>query len=139
MIFGSWIFSFTFERLNLNRNKVDLEFAIQRIWLLAPLGARVLGFSLALLSPLSENRPLKNVGKLKFLFDSVFSVFLAKISQLSAKIFRYLDRGFLELIGPFGLSQILLALARRLRKLPRRIFVVRGVTVILLLSFLSFG
>ena len=104
---------------------------------MAPLGARVLGFSLALLSPLSENSSLKNVGKLKFLFDSLFSVLLAKIARLSSKIFRYLDRGFFELVGPFGISQILLASARRLRRHPGRIFVGLRITVILLLSLFS--
>jgi hypothetical protein len=86
------------------RDKVDLEFSFQRIWLLAPLGARVFGFFLALLAPLSEVSSFSKLGKLKFAFDVCFRAFIKLLTQFSVKTFRVLDRGCLELLGPWGLS-----------------------------------
>ncbi len=138
-IFGLQLFRFGFERLGLNRDKMDLEFALQEIWLLAPLGASVIGYCLALLAPSHENRYLKTLGKLKFLFDSMLALTVITSLKTSLAVFKLLDRGCFELLGPYGLSQTLLANAVRLRMGPRRIYVLTALSTILgLILILSF-
>jgi hypothetical protein len=91
----------------------------------------MIGFFLKLSAPLHEASHLKTAGKLKFLFDAVSALLVVNLTQFRLRIFKLLDRGFLEFMGPYGLSQSFLAFSTVSGEQPKGVYIASRILAIL--------